>query len=72
MSSIPEHIKNAFINVLAQIPQRVLWKYEDELENKPKNVMMKKWLPQRDILSKLTIKIIKLLILIVNMLDSTL
>jgi len=52
MSSIPEHIKIAFINVIAQIPQRVLWKYEDELENKPKNVMMKKWLPQRDILSK--------------------
>lgn len=52
MSSLPENIKNSFIEVLAQIPQRILWKYEGELENKPKNVMMKKWLPQRDILSK--------------------
>ncbi|CAI6345234.1 unnamed protein product [Macrosiphum euphorbiae] len=57
MSSMPEHIKNAFINVLAQIPQRVLWKYEDELENKPKNVMMKKWLPQRDILMHPKVKL---------------
>jgi glucuronosyltransferase len=52
MSSLPEHIKNSFIEVLAQIPQRVLWKYEGELKNKPKNLMIKKWLPQRDILSK--------------------
>ncbi|XP_015368702.1 PREDICTED: UDP-glucuronosyltransferase 2C1-like, partial [Diuraphis noxia] len=57
MSSIPEHIRNAFIDVLAQIPQRVLWKYEDELENKPKNVMMKKWLPQRDILMHPKVKL---------------
>jgi len=56
MSSLPENIKNSFIEVLAKIPQRVLWKYEGEIENKPKNVMMKKWLPQRDILSKYNLK----------------
>lgn len=56
MSSLPENIQNSFIEVLAQIPQRVLWKYEGELENKPKNIMMKKWLPQRDILSKYNLK----------------
>jgi len=50
MSSIPKHIKKAFIKALAQIPQRVLLKYEDEIENKPTNLMIKKWLPQRDIL----------------------
>ncbi|KAL5242909.1 hypothetical protein ACI65C_010319, partial [Semiaphis heraclei] len=57
MSSIPEHIRNAFIDALAKIPQRVLWKYEDELENKPKNVMVKKWLPQRDILMHPKVKL---------------
>ncbi|KAE9527249.1 hypothetical protein AGLY_012947 [Aphis glycines] len=57
MSSLPENIKNSFIEVLAQIPQRILWKYEGELENKPKNVMMKKWLPQRDILMHPNVKL---------------
>ncbi|CAH1709686.1 unnamed protein product [Aphis gossypii] len=50
MASLPEHIKKAFIESLAQIPHRVLIKYEDELEPMPRNVMTKKWLPQRDIL----------------------
>jgi len=50
MSSLPEHIKKALMDALAQIPQRVLLKYEDEMENKPKNFMIKKWLPQREIL----------------------
>jgi glucuronosyltransferase len=50
MSSLPEQIKKAFIESLAQIPHRVLLKYEDELEPMPKNVMTKKWLPQREIL----------------------
>lgn len=50
MASLPEHIKKAFIESLAQIPQRVLLKYEDELEPMPNNVMAKHWLPQREIL----------------------
>jgi len=50
MTSLPKHIKKAFMDALAQIPQRVLWKYEDEIENIPKNCMVKKWLPQREIL----------------------
>ncbi|VVC43583.1 UDP-glucuronosyl/UDP-glucosyltransferase [Cinara cedri] len=50
MSSIPNHIKNAFLEALSHLPQRVLLKYEDELEDKPNNVMTRKWFPQRDIL----------------------
>lgn len=50
MSTLPEHIKKSFIEALAQVPQRVLLKYEDEMENKPENMMTKKWFPQRDIL----------------------
>jgi len=53
MASLPEHIKKAFIESLAQIPYRVLLKYEDELEPMPKNVLTKKWLPQRDILGNI-------------------
>lgn len=50
MSTIPESIKKAFLKALERVPQRVLLKYEDEMEDKPKNIMMKQWLPQRDIL----------------------
>jgi glucuronosyltransferase len=49
-SSLPEHIKKAFFEALAELPQRILMKYEEELQDKPKNIMTKKWLPQRDIL----------------------
>lgn len=52
MSTLPEHILNAFKDALSQVPQRVLWKYEGEMKDKPKNVMTSKWLPQRDILCK--------------------
>lgn len=53
MSTFPNHIQKALIDALAQIPQRVLWKYEGEMENLPKNVMIKKWFPQRDVLCKI-------------------
>ncbi|KAL4120280.1 hypothetical protein QTP88_013002 [Uroleucon formosanum] len=57
VSSLPKHIKKAFMDAFAQIPQRVLWKYEDEIENIPKNVMIKKWLPQREILLHPNVKL---------------
>jgi len=40
MTSLPEHIKKALIDALAQIHQSVLRKYEDEIKNLPKNVMV--------------------------------
>lgn len=53
MSTLPKNIMNVFKEVLAKVPQRILWKYEGEMEDPPKNVMIKKWLPQRDVLSKI-------------------
>lgn len=53
MSTLPDHIQNAFKEALAQVPQRVLWKYEGEMKDKPLNVLTIKWFPQRDILSKI-------------------
>ncbi|CAI6347273.1 unnamed protein product [Macrosiphum euphorbiae] len=50
MSSLPESIQSAFRKALARVPQKVLWKYEGEMKDKPKNVMTRKWIPQRDIL----------------------
>lgn len=51
MSTLPDHILKAFKEALAQVPQRILWKYEGEMEDVPKNIMIRKWFPQRDILS---------------------
>jgi len=52
MSTLPDNIKNAFKEALSRMPQRVLWKYEGEMKDVPKNVMIKKWFPQREILCK--------------------
>lgn len=39
------------IKAFEKVPYNVLWKFEkDELLGKPKNVMIKKWLPQQDVL----------------------
>lgn len=46
----PEKVK-AFLDVFSELPQRVLWKWEsDVLPGHTQNVMMRKWLPQNDIL----------------------
>jgi len=53
MATLPKHIQRTFIEALAQVPQRVLWKYDGEISDLPKNIMTRKWFPQRDILRKL-------------------
>lgn len=53
LSSLPEHIIKSFKEAFANVPQKVLWKYEGEMNDVPKNVMIKKWFPQRDILRKI-------------------
>ncbi|KAJ9582124.1 hypothetical protein L9F63_003538, partial [Diploptera punctata] len=46
-----EHVKDAFIQAFSELPQRVLWKCEnDHLSGKPKNVLIQKWFSQADIL----------------------
>ncbi|XP_050419836.1 UDP-glucosyltransferase 2-like isoform X2 [Adelges cooleyi] len=57
MSTLPEHIQNTFKNVFRQIPQRVLWKYEGEMKDKPDNVITGTWFPQREILLHPNVKL---------------
>lgn len=48
----PTEKREAFIRAFGKIKQRVLWKYEnDTIPNKPENVMISKWIPQRDVLA---------------------
>ncbi|CAG9806952.1 unnamed protein product [Chironomus riparius] len=52
-----EEQREAFLKAFGKLKQKVLWKYEDELPNKPKNVKTMKWLPQRDILAHPNVKL---------------
>ncbi|XP_070498432.1 UDP-glycosyltransferase UGT5-like [Chironomus tepperi] len=54
----PEHIRVAFTRAFGKIKQKVLWKYENEtLPNKPDNLMISPWIPQRDILAHPNVKL---------------
>lgn len=57
-----KYLSNEKISIIlqafAKLKQRVIWKYENaELPNKPKNVMINKWLPQSDILAHSNVKL---------------
>nr|XP_053653619.1 UDP-glycosyltransferase UGT5-like isoform X1 [Cherax quadricarinatus] len=56
-SSMPVQYRDLFIQAFRRLPQRVIWKYEEELENVPDNVMISKWLPQQDILAHNNVKV---------------
>lgn len=44
--------RDAFVRAFGKLGQKVLWKYEnDTIPNNPGNIMVKSWLPQRDILA---------------------
>ncbi|XP_045772915.1 UDP-glycosyltransferase UGT5-like isoform X2 [Maniola jurtina] len=57
-ADLPEQKKKAFINVFKQLKQTVLWKWEEDiLENKPKNLVTGRWLPQQEIIAHPNIKL---------------
>lgn len=56
--NMPAEKLKAFLDVFASMKQRVLWKFEDDRITKlPKNVMIKKWMPQNDILAHPNVKV---------------
>uniref|UniRef100_A0A182TRD4 Uncharacterized protein n=1 Tax=Anopheles melas TaxID=34690 RepID=A0A182TRD4_9DIPT len=51
-ADMPKDKMKAFLEVFRNLKQRVLWKYENEdVTRLPKNVMVRKWLPQSDVLA---------------------
>ncbi|XP_069165915.1 UDP-glycosyltransferase UGT5 isoform X1 [Procambarus clarkii] len=56
-TSVPVKYRDFLIEAFRRLPQRVLWKHEEELENLPDNVMINKWLPQQDILAHHNVKV---------------
>lgn len=47
---LPPELVSGILKAFAKLKQKVLWKWEGELPEKPKNVMVRDWFPQEDIL----------------------
>ncbi|XP_063876156.1 UDP-glycosyltransferase UGT5-like isoform X1 [Scylla paramamosain] len=56
-NSIPAQYRQAFLEAFRRLPQRVLWKYEGELEGASDNIRISKWLPQQDVLGHRNVKV---------------
>lgn len=55
---LPADRKELILKTFASLPQRVLWKFEDDkLPGKPSNVFISKWFPQPDILAHPKVKL---------------
>ncbi|KAI5645836.1 UDP-glucoronosyl and UDP-glucosyl transferase domain-containing protein [Phthorimaea operculella] len=53
----PEIIKKQLITVFSELKEVVLWKFEEQFKNLPKNVHVTKWAPQQSILAHPNCKI---------------
>lgn len=50
-ANLPNQTKAEILDVFGSLKENVLWKFEDDtIESLPNNVMIRKWLPQQDIL----------------------
>ncbi|XP_075984666.1 UDP-glucosyltransferase 2-like [Anticarsia gemmatalis] len=49
--ALPTDITRGILNVFGELKQTVIWKYEDDLKDLPKNVKIVKWAPQQSILA---------------------
>lgn len=57
-SEWPEEKRKILLKVFGKIKRKILWKYEnDTLPNKPDNIMISQWLPQRDVLAHPNVKL---------------
>ncbi|XP_066262698.1 UDP-glycosyltransferase UGT5-like [Euwallacea similis] len=54
---MPKEKKEFIMGVLGRLKQKVLWKFEEDLPGKPKNVLIQKWFPQQDVLAHKNIKL---------------
>ncbi|KAK5638201.1 hypothetical protein RI129_012496 [Pyrocoelia pectoralis] len=54
---LPDHTIDLILEVFAELPYTILWKFGEEITNKPNNVIISKWLPQEDVLRHPNIKL---------------
>lgn len=58
---LPDQIKKDLLKMFGKLKYTVLWKFEEELPDLPKNVHILKWAPQPSILCKYFIFILLLI-----------
>lgn len=52
-SDLPADKRAMLLGAFSRMKERVLWKWEaEDMPGKPENVMLKKWIPQQDVLGK--------------------
>nr|WEU75337.1 uridine diphosphate-glycosyltransferases 340G1 [Glyphodes pyloalis] len=57
-SDMDKDLFDAFLEAFRELPYDILWKLnDDKIENLPKNVIVRKWFPQRDLLVHPNIKL---------------
>ena len=49
-AKMPEDKRLALLNTFAKLKQRVIWKWEDSMNDAPQNVLIRPWLPQTSLL----------------------
>lgn len=55
---MPKKKVKMILEAFRQLPQRVLWKYEDSsIGPLPENIMISEWMPQNDILAHKNLKL---------------
>ncbi|CAH0731744.1 unnamed protein product, partial [Brenthis ino] len=52
-----DHMKGTLLQMFGKLKQTVIWKFEGDLDNVPKNVHLVKWAPQQSLLSHPNLKI---------------
>ncbi|XP_064112827.1 UDP-glycosyltransferase UGT5-like isoform X2 [Macrobrachium nipponense] len=56
-NTLPNKYRHMFIEAFSKLNQRILWKFETDLEGIPENTMISPWLPQQDILGHPNVKV---------------
>ncbi|XP_066941843.1 UDP-glycosyltransferase UGT5-like [Macrobrachium rosenbergii] len=56
-NTLPTKYRNMFIEAFSKLNQRILWKFETDLEGIPENIMISPWLPQQDILGHPNVRV---------------
>ena len=57
-TDIPKELQNVLLSTFAELPYTVIWKFEaDDIPGKPDNVVIRKWLPQEEILGHPNIRL---------------
>ncbi|KAF5282559.1 hypothetical protein FQA39_LY04966 [Lamprigera yunnana] len=57
-NTIGDSKRASILNALAKFSETVIWKFEDNITNLPNNVIVKKWLPQSDLIAQPNVKLL--------------